>query len=230
MSNSDEQAGTGSAETAAVQAEEALEFGRLLFESECRFIAGANDLKSLPPSELPEIAFAGRSNVGKSSLINALTRQTSLARTSRTPGRTQQINFFRLGYDLTLVDLPGFGYARVSKEKIGDWTRLIHDYLKGRSTLRRLCLLIDSRHGLKPGDRALMKELDEDAVVYQIVLTKTDRIGAHELEKRLAETAAELSRHPAAHPLILPTSARDNLGIAELRAELASLSASRQFG
>jgi GTP-binding protein len=226
MSDNDEQAAIDTAEAHA----EALEFGRKLFESECRFIAGANDLKSLPASEFPEIAFAGRSNVGKSSLINALTRQTSLARTSRTPGRTQQINFFRLGYDLTLVDLPGFGYAKVSKEKISDWTRLIHDYLKGRSTLRRLCLLIDSRHGLKPSDRTLMKELDGDAVVYQIVLTKTDRIGVHELEKRLSEIAEELSRHPAAHPVIIPTSSRDDLGIAELRAELATLSVSHQFG
>lgn len=224
MSDDDKQTEPGSADA------DALEFGRKLFESECRFIAGANDLKSLPASEFPEIAFAGRSNVGKSSLINALTRRTALARTSRTPGRTQQINFFRLGYDLTLVDLPGFGYAKVSKQKIGDWTRLIHDYLKGRATLRRLCLLIDSRHGLKPSDRALMKELDEDAVVYQIILTKTDRIGAGELEKRLADLTEELKRHPAAHPLILPTSARDNLGIAELRAELATLSATYQFG
>ncbi|MFT5439489.1 MAG: GTP-binding protein [Alphaproteobacteria bacterium] len=226
MSDNDEQAAIDTAEAHA----EALEFGRKLFESECHFIAGANDLKSLPASELPEIAFAGRSNVGKSSLINALTRQTSLARTSRTPGRTQQINFFRLGSDLTLVDLPGFGYAKVSKEKISDWTRLIHDYLKGRSTLRRLCLLIDSRHGLKPSDRTLMKELDGDAVVYQVILTKTDRIGVHELEKRLSEIAEELSRHPAAHPLIIPTSSRDDLGIAELRAELATLSVSHQFG
>ncbi len=211
-------------------AEDAIEFGRKLFESECRFIAGANDYGSLPASEFPEIAFAGRSNVGKSSLINALVRQTSLARTSKTPGRTQQINFFRLGYDLTLVDLPGFGYAKVSKQKVGDWTALIHAYLKGRATLRRLCLLIDSRHGLKANDRSLMKELDADAVVYQIVLTKIDRIGRSELEDRIADIAEELKTHPAAHPLILPTSSRDDVGIAELRAELATLSVSYQFG
>ena len=210
--------------------DDALEFGRKLFESECRFIAGANDYASLPASEFPEIAFAGRSNVGKSSLINALVRQTSLARTSKTPGRTQQINFFRLGYDLTLVDLPGFGYAKVSKQKVGDWTALIHAYLKGRVTLRRLCLLVDSRHGLKENDRSAMRELDEDAVVYQIVLTKTDRIGATEREDRIGSISEELAKHPAAHPTVMPTSSRDNIGIAELRAELATLSVSYQFG
>ena len=203
--------------------EEAIEAGRLLFARECAFVAGAATVAALPAGDLVEIAFAGRSNVGKSSLINALTGRNALARTSRTPGRTQQINFFRLGDALLLVDLPGYGYARASKSKIGAWTALMFDYLKGRAALRRLCLLIDSRHGLKDTDRELMKELDTAAVVYQVVLTKCDKLTAGALAAVTETVAEELARHPAAHPEILATSSQSGAGIAELRAALAAL-------
>lgn len=200
-----------------------LEAGRLLFAQSCDFITGAARLDQLPPPGLPEIAFAGRSNVGKSSLINALTGRKSLARTSNTPGRTQQINFFDLGGRLMLVDLPGYGYARASKTSVAEWTRLIHLYLKGRVNLRRLCILVDARHGLKDNDRALMAELDQVAVVYQIVLTKADKIKAAAGEKMRIEIERELKKHPAAIPEIHLTSAQKGTGIEGLRADLAAL-------
>ncbi len=200
-----------------------LEEGRLLFAQHCRFIAGMASDAQVPDSELTEVAFAGRSNVGKSSLLNALTGRKSLARTSNTPGRTQQLNFFDLGGRLILVDLPGYGYARATKTDIAHWTALTRRYLKGRAQLRRVCLLVDARHGLKAGDRAVMDELDSAAVSYQIVLTKADKLKQAELAKTVAATGAEVSRRAAAHPSILATSARKGEGIAELRAELAAL-------
>ncbi|MBK19153.1 MAG: YihA family ribosome biogenesis GTP-binding protein [Rhodospirillaceae bacterium] len=208
---------------------EKIEFGRKFFAGSCQFFAGATSLENLPSPDLPEIAFAGRSNVGKSSLINALTGQTSLARTSRTPGRTQQLNFFNLADRMTLVDMPGYGYARASKSRIRDWTALMHDYLKGRATLHRLCLLIDGRHGLKESDETLMNELDDAAVVYQIVLTKSDKVSKAALVTFSETFDALRKKHPAAHPDIIATSARKGVGIAELRASLAVLAAPHQF-
>jgi GTP-binding protein len=206
----------------AAEREAALAFGRWLFAQECEFINGSTTLDTLPPDELPEIAFAGRSNVGKSSLVNALTGRKTLARTSHTPGRTQQINFFALGGRLMLVDLPGYGYADAPKSEIRRWTQLVNTYLKGRPRLRRVCLLIDGRHGLKPVDEPIMRMLDEAAVSYQIVLTKADKVRAPELARRVTETGAGAGRHVAAHPLLHATSAHDAIGLAELRAELAA--------
>ncbi|TNE35337.1 MAG: YihA family ribosome biogenesis GTP-binding protein [Alphaproteobacteria bacterium] len=200
-----------------------LEAGRLLFAHECKFVAGAAVEKMLPPLVFNEIAFAGRSNVGKSSLINALTNRNTLARTSNTPGRTQQINFFDLGGRLYLVDLPGHGYAKASKEKIDIWTDLVNNYLRGRAKLRRVCLLIDSRHGLKDSDREVMDMLDISAVNYQIILTKVDKSSQSDLKSVLEKTGQELKKRPAAHPEILATSSIKGMGIAELRAELAAL-------
>jgi GTP-binding protein len=205
------------------QAARRLEEGRLLFAQACDFVMGAREEAQLPVPDLPEVAFAGRSNVGKSSLVNALTGRKTLARTSNTPGRTREVNFFNLGGRLMLVDLPGYGYAQASKSEIGRWNRLIEDYLKGRPNLRRVCLLIDARHGLKDGDRAVMKLLDVAAVNYQAVLTKTDKVKPGELEKRIAAMAVELATHAAAHPDILLTSSVKQHGIAELRAEIAAL-------
>jgi GTP-binding protein len=202
---------------------DALEAGRKLFAQECRFVTGAADYDGLPADGLPEVAFAGRSNVGKSSLINALTGRKTLARTSNTPGRTRQINFFDLGGRLMLVDLPGYGYARAAKTEIRGWTRLIESYLKGRVGLRRLCLLIDGRHGLKPTDDELMKLLDAAAVPYRIVLTKCDKVRAAELDARATAIVEALARHPAALPDPLATSAIKGTGIALLRADLAAL-------
>lgn len=201
----------------------AIETGRLLFAQECGFVAATTTLERLPPDSLPEIAFAGRSNVGKSSLINALTGRKTLARTSNTPGRTQQLNFFDLGHRLLLVDLPGHGFAKVSKTQVRDWTRLVKDYLRGRVSLRRVCLLVDARHGLKDNDREVMTLLDQAAVVYQVVLTKADKTKPAELAATLEALSAELSKRTAAYPVLFPTSAVSGEGIPELRAELATL-------
>ena len=208
---------------AARDDDSALEAGRLLFAGECRFVIGVARIDDLPADALPEVAFAGRSNVGKSSLLNALTGRKALARTSNTPGRTQQLNFFDLGGRLMLVDLPGYGYAKAPKGDVDRWNRLIRLYLKGRVGLRRLCLLIDARHGLKPPDRQVMDLLAEAAVAYQIVLTKTDKLKAGELEEPRTEIAGEITRRAAASPEIAATSATRGDGIAELRAALASL-------
>lgn len=202
---------------------EALEAGRLLFAKECTFLRGVVRLDGLPAPAMPEIAFAGRSNVGKSSLLNALTGRKTLARTSNTPGRTREINFFDLGEALLLADLPGYGYAKVSKKQVKGWTRLVRDYLTGRPNLRRLCLLIDARRGIKDSDREIMGLLDEAAVVYQAVFTKCDKVKAGALAARLKEAAGELKTHGAAYPTIAATSALKGTGIAELRAGLAAL-------
>ena len=201
--------------------------GRLLFAREARFVAGAAEPAALPPETLPEIAFAGRSNVGKSSLVNALTGRRVLARTSNTPGRTRQINFFDLGGALMLVDLPGYGYAEASKAAVKRWTGLVRRYLQTRSTLRRVCLLIDARHGIKEVDRPLLDMLDRAGVSYQIVLTKTDKLGPSVLAEAAERVAAELATHTAAHPEIQLTSAEERRGIAALRATLADLAIAR---
>jgi GTP-binding protein len=201
----------------------ALESARKLFAQECQFVTGAADLGGLPGDKFPEIAFAGRSNVGKSSLVNALTGRKTLARTSNTPGRTRQINFFDLGGRLMLVDLPGYGYARAAKTEVAAWTRLIQNYLKGRVGLRRLCLLVDGRHGLKPSDEELMDLLENAAVPYRVVLTKCDKLKSAALAARVAEVENALRKRTAALPQVLPTSAIKKRGIAELRADLAEL-------
>ena len=186
---------------------------------------GVVKMDGLPDEGPPEIAFAGRSNVGKSSLLNALTGRKGLARASNTPGRTREINYFDLEGVMRLVDLPGYGYARVSRKDVEAWTRLTRDFLRGRSVLRRVCLLIDSRHGLKSTDLEVMDLLDEAAVNYQIVLTKTDKIKPTALAVMMDKTAAAIARRPAAHPFIRATSSEKGEGLPELRAELAVLSA-----
>jgi GTP-binding protein len=205
-----------------------LEQGRKLFAGECEFIWAAAKADGLPPPGAPEIAFAGRSNVGKSSLLNALTNRLKLARTSQTPGRTRELNFFALGArppaeDLRLVDMPGYGYAVAGKEKSAAWTRLMSDYLRGRATLARVFLLIDGRHGLKEVDVEMMDMLDRAAVSYQIVLTKRDEVKLGEQEQRIAAVEAALAKRPAAFPTVLFTSARTGEGIGELRAAIARL-------
>jgi GTP-binding protein len=196
--------------------------GAWLFAQDCRFVAGTDTLERLPPPELPEVAFAGRSNVGKSSLLNALTGRKHLARVSNTPGRTQQINFFELGARLMLVDLPGHGYAQVSKSKVKGWTRLTESYIRGRPNLRRVLLLVDSKVGIKDADHPLMDLMDESGLSYQIVMTKADRLKPADLQAMRDKLSARLGKRPACHPEIPVTSAVDGAGIADLRQALAS--------
>ena len=202
---------------------EALEFGRWLFAQECNFMLGVAALDGLPDANLLEVAFAGRSNVGKSSLINALTGRKTLARTSNTPGRTQQLNFFDLAGRLVLVDLPGYGFARVSKSQVAAWTHLMRSYLTGRPTLRRLFLLVDARHGLKASDVEMMEMMDRAAVAFQVVLTKADQPKGSALEEVCKATEEALIKHAAAFPTVAVTSALKKTGIAKLGAEIAAL-------
>jgi GTP-binding protein len=199
----------------------------MLFSGEAGFIWAGASIGGLPPMKGLEIAFAGRSNVGKSSLVNALTGRKTLARTSHTPGRTQQLNFFDVGGRFTLVDMPGYGYAAVAKDKVKAWTGLIHDYLRGRANLARVFVLVDARHGFKPIDLTVLDTLDKAAVSYQVVLTKADELKKSEIDGRLAETRAALGRRPAAFPEIALTSSRSGAGIPELRAAVARLLAER---
>ena len=200
--------------------EEQIEQARRIFAGPIAFLRSAPSLKFLPDPVVKEVAFAGRSNVGKSSLLNALTNRTGLARTSNTPGRTQELNFFDVGEPLQfrLVDMPGYGYAKAPKDVVKQWRFLVNDYLRGRAVLKRTLLLIDARHGIKDVDRDIMKMLDDAAVSYRIVLTKADKIKASALEDVTARTIAEARTRPAAHPEIIATSSEKGMGIAELRA------------
>jgi GTP-binding protein len=202
---------------------EATQEANRIFAQECRFVLGAAKESDLPLTTLPEFAFAGRSNVGKSSLINAVLNRKTLVKTSKTPGRTQQINFFELAEKIMLVDLPGYGYARVQKTKILDWNYLINDYLRGRVQLKRVFFLVDSRHGLKPIDLKTMQMLDEAAVSYQIVLTKIDKIKKPEREQVLADTMDKIKKRPAAFPQVILTSSDKKWGLEELRLSIMNL-------
>lgn len=195
-----------------------LENSRLLFARGTEFFRGVPALKLLPDMDRPEIAFAGRSNVGKSSLINALTNVHRLARTSNTPGRTRELNFFNVNNRINLVDMPGYGYARASKTAIANWNKLIKQYLQGRANLRRVYILVDSRHGLKPGDMELMDMLDESAVTYQVVLTKLDKIKQTEVETVYINVQSHIQNRPASYPFVVATSAQKKQGINMLQA------------
>jgi GTP-binding protein len=201
---------------------------RKLFAASCDFVWGTGDINSLPPQSLPEIAFVGRSNAGKSSLINALTNRNALARTSHTPGRTQELIFFTGVGPLMLVDMPGYGYASAPKVKIAAWTELIRAYLRGRANLARVYVLVDARHGLKSADDEVFDLLDEAAVSYEIVLTKADAVKPAELAATAAAVAAAVRKRPAAFPEVLATSAREGSGLAELRAAIARLLAEKE--
>lgn len=206
-----------------------IEAARKLFAGPCDFISGAASVESLPPISLPEVAFAGRSNVGKSSLINAMAGHGRLARTSNTPGRTQEINFFDCqAVSLYLVDMPGYGFAEAPKDKVDAWNELVRSYLRGRATLARVLLLIDARHGLKPVDLGVMALMNEAAVSYQIILTKADKISVKALSAVIAKTEATLTSHPAALPEVMATSSTKGTGLDELKAAMARLVAERR--
>jgi GTP-binding protein len=210
-------------ETDALSAED-VETGRLLFTRAWTFSRGSPDLDHLPPDDRPEIAFAGRSNVGKSSLINALVGQRGLARASNTPGRTQELNFFtEPAADLYLVDMPGFGFAEAPKDKVAAWNRTLRGFLAGRRTLLRVFLLVDARHGLKPVDDEVRALLDGAAVSYQAILTKSDKISRTDLERVRERTTQALAKRPAAYPHVIATSAETGTGFEELRAVIAKL-------
>ena len=211
------------AEDISEEEKERLARGRELFNKKCDFVLSVANLNQLPDGDRVEVAFAGRSNVGKSSLINALFGQKKLAKTSSTLGRTQQLNYFNLDDKLYLVDLPGYGFAKAPKDIVKNWQKLINSYLVGRATLRRVFLLIDSRHGIKKIDEEIMEMLDKAAVTYQIVLTKIDKISTKELEKVLTATDRIVREHTAAHVTILKTSSEKNLYLDELKAETADL-------
>jgi GTP-binding protein len=200
-----------------------LDIGRRLFAGEWDFLTAASSLKSLPSMGPPEIAFAGRSNVGKSSLINALTGRKALARTSNTPGRTQELIFFGGPKELILVDMPGYGYAATAKSKIAAWTALIHEYLRGRATLARVYILVDARHGFKTADDAILDTLGKAAVSHEIVLTKSDQVSETELAERIAGVKAAIRKRPAAFPEVVATASHTGAGIPELRAAIARL-------
>lgn len=200
-----------------------IEKGRLLFARDVTFMLSAVSLDTLPSARLPEICFAGRSNVGKSSLINALTNRKGLARASNTPGRTRELNYFNIDERLFVVDLPGYGYAKASKSDIAKWTKLTREFLFGRASLRRVFLLIDSRHGTKENDIELMNMLDETAVTYQIVLTKIDKIKKNEINKVQTKTTALIAKRPAAYPKIILTSSEKKSGLDELRSTIVSI-------
>ncbi|MBC7952704.1 MAG: YihA family ribosome biogenesis GTP-binding protein [Rhodospirillaceae bacterium] len=200
-----------------------LEAGRLLFAREVTFLRGVAALDGLPEIGMPEVAFAGRSNVGKSSLINALCGRSTVARTSNTPGRTQELNYFDVSSRLIVVDMPGYGFAKAPKDKVDAWKRLVNGYLKGRPTLRRCMMLVDSRHGLKDVDREMMTMLDKAAVIYQVILTKIDKLSATELAEVQQRTLDEIKTHVAAHPTLILTSSEKGIGIPELRAEILQL-------
>ena len=202
---------------------EQIEVARKLFAGKCEFVLGVAKLEQLPLTEWPEVAFAGRSNVGKSSLINAVTGKKGLAKTSNTPGRTQQLNYFNLADKIHIVDLPGYGYAEAPESTVRQWQKVIFAYLQGRVNLKRVFVLIDSRHGIKKSDREIMELLDKAAVTYQLVLTKADKISAAALQKVKSDLQTEVGKHAAAYSVVLATSSEKRIGIDILQAEIASL-------